>query len=71
MRSVNYIVTYGVTSRHLHESAGVFNKLKDAKQAYESVKLEGGFNAKRLVRLSYPNKWEGANDIRIIIEVLY
>ena len=40
MRLVNYIVTYGVTSRHLWESGGVFNKLKDAKKAYKDAATE-------------------------------
>lgn len=71
MRLVNYVVTYGVTSRHLSESAGVFEKLKDAKKAYESVQLDHNFKAKRLVRLSYPDKWSGANDVKTLEEVVY
>ena len=70
MRLVNYIVTYGVTSRHLCESAGVYDKLSDAKKAYDNVKFDYNYKAKRLVRLSYPNKWEGANDVRIVCEVV-
>lgn len=69
-RIVNYIVTYGVTSRHLCESVGVFDKLKDAKAAYNALKFEGNYKAKRLVRLSYPDKWSGCNDVKILREVV-
>lgn len=71
VRIVNYVVTYGVTSRHLYESAGVFERLKDAKQAYESVQLDYSFKAKRIVRLSFPDKWSGADDVKILEEVVY
>ena len=70
-RLVNYVVTYGVNSRHLYESAGVFEKLKEAKQAYNNIQLDYNFKAKRLIRLSYPDKWSGANKVDVIHEVVY
>lgn len=69
-RIVNYVVTYGVTSRHLCESMGVFERLKDARKAYNDLELVGNYKAKRLVRLSYPNKWSVCNDVRILAEVV-
>jgi len=70
MRIVNYIVMYGVTSRHLCESVGTFERLKDAKQAYQNLTLKENYKAKRLMRLSYPDKWSGANDVKILAEVV-
>ena len=69
-RIVNYIVVYGVTSRHLSESVGIFERLKDAKEAYQSLVLKENYKAKRLVRLSYPDKWSGANDVKVLDEVV-
>lgn len=69
-RMVNYIVIYGVTSRHLSEHAGTFERLKDAKDAYHSLILKENYKAKRLIRLSYPDKWSGANDVRVLAEVV-
>lgn len=70
MRSVLYMVQYGVDSRHLFESLGTFNKLKEAKAAYEGVSTGHPFKAKRLTRLSFPDKWSGANDVRVVREVV-
>ena len=71
MRLVDYMVVYGVTSRHLTECAGVFGKLKDARKVYDSLELDYNFKAKRLIRLSYPNEWAAANDVRVLDEVIY
>lgn len=69
-RIIAYVVTYGVTSRHLSESAGVFDRLKDAKEAYNSLELKENFKAKRLVRLSFPDKWSGADNVQVLEEVI-
>lgn len=69
-RIVSYVVTFGVTSRHLCESAGVFDRLKDAKSAYTNLELKENYKAKRLVRLSFPDKWQGADDVRVLEEVI-
>ena len=68
-RSVLYVVTYGVNTSHLTESGGMFNRLKDAKQAYESLPLVYPNKAKRLVRLSFPGKWMGADSVQTLQEV--
>ena len=69
-RLVCYCVTYGVTSRHLWESVGTFEKLKDARQAYDNLPLSGNFKAKRLTRLSFPDKWQGADNVTTVCEVV-
>lgn len=69
-RSVLYTICYGVNTSHLTEFTQPFNKLKDAKKAYEELELIYPFKAKRLSRLSFPNKWEGANDVRTVREVI-
>ena len=69
-RLVNYLVVYGVNSRHLDNSAGLFDKLKDAKAAYDAVILNYPDKAKRLVRLSYPDKWSGVDDVKTLVEVV-
>lgn len=68
-RRVNYIVVYGVTSRHLSESLGVFDRLRDAKQAFKEWKPFENYKAIRLIRLEYPDKWSGANDVRVLDEI--
>lgn len=60
-----WIVWYGVDSRHLTESVGVFNTLREANEAYESLELESPFQAKRLNRVT-----EQPHTIRVIKEVL-
>lgn len=60
-----WIVWYGVDSRHLTECCGVFNTLREATQAYESLKLEYPHQAKRLNRVT-----EQPHTIRVIKEVL-
>lgn len=69
-RLVNYIVTYGVTSRHLSEGAGVFTLKRDAQLAYDTLVLKENYKAKRLVRLSYPDKWSGADTVTTLCEVV-
>lgn len=68
---VLYAVTYGVTTRHLFESAGVFKLLREAKEAYEAISLGQGWQAKRLVRLSFKVKWEGCDKCEILQEVIH
>lgn len=67
-RSVLYTVSYGVNTSHLFEFAGSYDKLKDAKKVYDTLPMIYPFKAKRITRLSFPNKWEGANDVRTVEE---
>lgn len=68
---VLYAVTYGVTSRHLTESLGSFQLWREAKAAYEGLKLENGWQAKRLVRMSFKDRWSGCSECKTLEEVIY
>lgn len=68
---VLYAVTYGVTSRHLVEDLGCFKLKREAKAAYDALKLEGGWQAKRLVRMSFKDRWSGCSECKTLEEVTY
>lgn len=49
-------VDYGVNRSHLYECAGVFDRLKDARKAYEAVELKHPWGYKRILRMTFETR---------------
>lgn len=69
-KSTLYAVTYGVDSRHLHESGGVFSLLREAQERYATLPLQYPLKAKRIERLVFETPYAPATKVEIVKEVV-
>jgi len=69
--NVCYAINYGVDSRHLFESGGVFNLKRDAIAAYYALKLKYPYKAANLVRLEFASKYAPATKVETLLEIVY